>query len=106
MFTVTMPWSNETPIEEYFVFIHRVLANLGERVGDADPEALREMVELREELETHIETAIRKLRNNEDLPATWTDIGEAMGITRENACRKYGHVGGARQPGGQPGNWR
>ncbi len=105
---------NVTPYEgrryvetgEYLVFVRRVLRGMSERVGSADIVALRGMVELRDELERSIEGAIRGLRHDPDLPASWDAIGQALGVTRQAAQQRYGTVGGARRPGGQPGNWR
>lgn len=96
----------DTPIDEYFVFVRRVLHNLGERVGSTDIEALRNMVALRDDLDRAIEQAIRGLRHDAEMPASWADIGKALGTHRANAQKRYGHVGGVRQFGGQPGHWR
>ncbi len=91
---------------DYLTFVRRVLRGAGQRVGSADIEALREMAALRDELEGCIFAAVAGLRNDPDLPASWEDIGKALGVTRQQAQRRYGAVGGIRQPGGQPGNWR
>ena len=37
---------------------------------------------------------------------TQTEIGEALGITRQAAQKRYGDVGGTRTAGGQKGGWR
>lgn len=86
--------------------VRRVLKGAGERVGQADCVALREMIELREDLENAITEAVAGLRNDLSAPATWGDIGKAIGMRREHAYRRYHHVGGSRPVGGQPANWR
>ncbi len=95
-----------TDTADYLHFVRRVLRGLSQRVGTADLEALRAMTALRDELEGCILDAVSGLRHDSDLPASWEDIGEAMGITRQAAQRRYGKVGGIRRPGGQPAGWR
>lgn len=92
--------------EEVFTGVRRQLRALSERVGASDGEALQEMVKLRDELELHIEDAVCGQRHNPDLPASWADIGWALGVTRQMAHKRYKHVGGLRQAMGQPSAWR
>jgi hypothetical protein len=109
------PWSDETPIEEYFVFVRRVMAKLAERVGAADVVALGEMAAIRGELDDHITTAVHALRADAMAPATWQEIGDALGMSRGGASVKYDtrldteryeKGTGSRQAGGQPAHWR
>jgi len=93
-------------IEDYLLFVRRALRGAAARVGAADCDALAQMATLREELEDCIAEAVGALRNNPDLPASWADIGKALGMRREAAFRRYRKVGGLRKPAGQPGNWR
>lgn len=104
----TIPFADKhySDTADYLVFVRRVLRGLSERVGSADLEALRAMVELRDDLEGCIAEAVKGLRHDADLPASWADIGEALGVGREAAYKRYGRVGGIRRPGGQPGVWR
>lgn len=95
-----------TPDEKFYAGIRRQLVALGQRVGAADPVALAEMAELRRLFDEQMEYAIGQLRNDPDYPASWDDIGDALGMTRTSAARKYRHVGGLRQAGAQPVNWR
>jgi len=94
-----------TDTTEYLAFVRRILAALERRVAEADIDALTQMVELRGDLDRHIESAVRKLRND-DTPASWADIGRAFGVRRQTVQERFAHVGGARRRGGQPGNLR
>lgn len=100
------PNPERVPDEQFYAGIRRQLCALANRVGAADCVALAEMVAIREEFDRHIESVIGQLRNDVECPASWTDIAEALGTTRGNACKRYAHLGGARAAGGQPGNWR
>jgi hypothetical protein len=109
------PWSDETPIEEYFVFVRRVMAKLAERVGAADVVALAEMAEIRRELDDHITSAVVSLRADLAAPATWQEIADALGMSRGGASVKYdtrldtdryAKGTGSRRQGGQPAHWR
>jgi hypothetical protein len=95
-----------TEMGEYLIFVRRVLRGLAKRVGSADLNALREMAALRDELEGCMLDAVAGLRHDEAAPASWWEIGQALGITRQAAQRRYGSVGGIRRVGGQPGGWR
>jgi hypothetical protein len=95
-----------TDTTEYLAFVRRILAALERRVATADLDALASMVELRADLDRHIEGAVRKLRHDEVAAASWAQIGQAFGITRQAAQERFAHVGGARRRGGQPGNLR
>jgi hypothetical protein len=86
-------------IEEYLVFVARVLRGAAERVGAADTHALVQFVALRDELEEDIAIAVGLLRNDLEYPTSWAEIGKALGLNRANAQRKYKKVGGARDWG-------
>lgn len=100
------PTRDRAPDEQFYAGIRRQLVALGSRVGSADCVALAEMVKLRELFDQQLVEAIRQLRNDPSYPATWDDIGEATGMTRTSAARKYRHLGGLRGAGAQPSNWR
>jgi hypothetical protein len=73
--------------------------------GDGDLAVLEDMTALVHELEGYRIDLIAELRHS-TRPASWREIGEALGISRQSAQRKYGKVGGARRVGGQPGRLR
>lgn len=91
---------------DYLTFVRRVIAGLANRVGEADLEALGAMAQLRDELDGAMLGAISGLRHDDDSPASWTDIGTALGVTRQAAQKRYGMVGGRRSVGGQRSDWR
>jgi hypothetical protein len=67
--------------------------------------ALPELVALETELAAAIEDAVRQLRA-EPFCYSWTQIGDVLGVSRQAALKRWGHVGGARVPGGQPAGLR
>lgn len=102
------PYEGEryTDMDKYLEFVRRVIKGAGNRVGESDVTWLAELVSLRAELDDAIMTAVSGLRHDEAAPASWTEIGEALGITRQSAQARYGAVGGARGAGGQKAEWR
>lgn len=75
----------ETP--EFGAMVRRMIRAYGRRVADADPEDLGDMVELRDALEQSILLAIDGQRRRD---VSWTDIGRALGISRQGAFQRYG----------------
>lgn len=72
---------------DYVSFARRVIRGAGRRVGDADEVELAQLVELRDELETAIRTAVEGQRS---IGRSWAYIGAALGITRQSAQERYG----------------
>jgi hypothetical protein len=72
----------------YLAFVARVLSAAGPRVGEADPQDLRDLVRLRELIDEAILEAVRGLR---DSGCTWEEIGTATGTTRQAAIMKWTH---------------
>jgi hypothetical protein len=92
---------------EYLAFVRRIHRALSRRVGDdADLEALGEMARLRDDLDGHIVDAVARLRHDPIQPASWREIGSALGMKKRRAWQVYSKVGGGRRPGGQPGHLR
>lgn len=87
----------ETP--EYAGFARRAIRAYGRRVADADPEDLREMLEMRVVLEEAIATAVDGLRDR----ASWTDIARALGVSRQGAQQRYGGRPSPKAGGPFPG---
>lgn len=76
----------ETP--EFGAMVKRMLRAYGRRVADADPEDLADLVALRDELEQAILLGIDGQRRGGR--ASWTDVGRALGISRQGAFQRYG----------------
>lgn len=95
-----------TDMADYMDMVRRIVKGAGTRVGESDVTWLAKLAELRGELETAISTAVAGLRHDEAAPASWTEIGDALGITRQSAQKRYAAVGGARTAGGQRSDWR
>lgn len=77
----------EIEAAEYIAMCRRVLRAAGKRVGDADPEQLRDLVALRAEVDQVIRAAIKQQRAN---GMTWQLIGEQLGVTRQAALMHWG----------------
>lgn len=91
---------------EFVAFTRRILRALERRADDVDAESLAELAGLHADLGRVVESAVSKLRWDADYPASWATIGDAFGITRQAAQKRFGHLGGARVVGGQPGSLR
>lgn len=68
--------------------LRRMLRAYARRVADADDVDLAEMVDLRDELEAAIASAVWGQRRNHG--ASWADIGRGLGTTRQAAQMRYG----------------
>jgi hypothetical protein len=77
--------------EEYVRFLHRVLAALANRVGDADIDMLRGLAGLSPMIDDLLSDTVRRLR--EEHGYSWADIGRALGITRQSAHERFGRQG-------------
>lgn len=67
-------------------FMRRIIRAMVRRAGDADHEALVELVKTRRELDAAIGDAARALHAND---YSWTFIGNELGITRQAARQMY-----------------
>jgi DNA invertase Pin-like site-specific DNA recombinase len=90
---------------EYIAFVRRILRALSRRAGAGDLDALAELARLRDELDGHLADVVTMLRA-EPCCYSWQEIAGALGITRQTAQERWRKAGGARRPGGQPGNLR
>lgn len=89
--------SIETP--EYAAMMRRMLRAWGERVADADPEDLAELITFREQLNQVTGTAIARMRVERG--ASWADIARAGGITRQAAHERWSRYGQDHQQSSQ-----
>lgn len=71
---------------EYLAFTVRILRAAHRRIGDADPEDLAVMVELRNELDLAIGTAARA---QNAAGFSWAQIAEPLGMTRQAAFQRW-----------------
>ncbi|MFT3877415.1 MAG: hypothetical protein QM708_13480 [Propioniciclava sp.] len=77
----------ETP--EYAGMVRRVIMAHGRRVGEADPEDLSELRDMRQVVEAAIAEGIRGQRAR---GASWADIGRGLGISRQAAYATWSWV--------------
>lgn len=73
-------------IGEYIQFMRRIIRAAGQRVSEADPEQLRDLVGIRQDLDEAIACAVEGLRES---GATWEDIGRITGTSRQAAHEKW-----------------
>jgi hypothetical protein len=74
----------DTP--DYLLMVARIMRAAAERVSDGNVEDLRALVDLQGQLDVAIVRAVRGLR---DSGATWEQIGEATGTSRQAAIMKW-----------------
>lgn len=72
--------------EAFINMVARMVRAAGRRTADDDPDALAQLIGLREYLDRAILVAVSGLR---DSGATWQEIGEATGTTRQAAIMKW-----------------
>lgn len=77
-----------TETYDYLDMLGRMIRAAGPRVGTADMDELRKILELRDELDEVIGQAVVAVRDNGGY--SWAAIGEAAGITRQAAYQKWG----------------
>lgn len=88
--------------EEYIRFVHRILAALATRVGDADIDMLTGLADLPRTVEDLLAVTVHRLRDEHGY--SWTDIGRALGITKQSAHQRFGRQANpdAPHPSGPP----
>lgn len=76
--------SVETP--EFLAMLSRQIKAAGRRVAEADEPELAQLATLVDELDQAMRTAITGQRAS---GRSWTDIGRALGITKQTAHERY-----------------
>jgi len=71
---------------EYIKAMARLLRATGRRVGEADPEDLKDLIDLQKRLDQTILEAVAGLRAS---GCTWEIIGQALGTTRQAAIMRW-----------------
>jgi hypothetical protein len=74
--------------DQYAAFLRRVIAAYSRRVAAGDIEAITDMANLADHLDTAIRDAIGGLR--QDHGYSWADIAARLGITRQGAQQRWG----------------
>lgn len=78
--------------EAFGAMVRRMLAAYGRRVADGDMSDLAQLAELRESLDGLISTAIAHHVHD---GRSWAEVGDAVGMARQHAHRKWAHEVGA-----------
>lgn len=100
---------NVTGTEKYTAFIRRTLRSFGRRAveGDLDTTALTDLAKIRAQVDTQIAETVHALRTEQGGSYSWAQIGDALGMTRAAAHKKFGSRDtDARRVGGQPTHLR
>ncbi len=74
----------ETPA--YGSFLERILTAMGRRVGQGDPEDLRDLLRIAAFLDQVVADAVQQIHAR----YSWTQIGAAAGITKQSAQERWG----------------
>lgn len=101
-----MTRENTAGTAEYAAFGLRMLRSYGRRAaaGECDEVALESLAMLAREVERQTAETVRAMRSEAGGSYSWQYIGDALGITRAAAFKRYGHLDpdDARKPGAQP----
>ena len=73
--------------DEYAAFLRRVLAAYSRRVATGDIEAITDLADLADQVDTAIRQAITGLRAT---GYSWADIAARLGVTRQGAQQRWG----------------
>lgn len=72
---------------------------------EGDLDALAALARHRDEVDAHLIDMVALLRA-EPWSYSWQQIADALGCSRQAAQQRWHKAGGARRPGGQPGDLR
>jgi hypothetical protein len=95
----------ETTDDSYRQSIWRQIVKYPERARTSGVNILDDLVALRDALNLVIDETVDICRS-ETWSASWAEIAERTHLTRQAAQQRWGQLGGARKPGGQPSNLR
>lgn len=76
----------ERTTAQYLAMVRRMIRAAGRRVSLEDPEQLRELAELEAAVHDAVVAAVAGQR---DSGITWESIGQAFGMTRQGAIRRW-----------------
>jgi hypothetical protein len=91
--------------DAYAAFVRRAIRAYGRRVALGDLDALRELVDLGDELRAATNAAVAGLRD-EPNAYSWQRIADELGVTRQAAMMRWPDAPSPRKPGGQPSELR
>ena len=75
---------------DYAAMMRRMVSAYGRRVGDADPEDLAAMLELKAHLDAAIQDAVTLQRSTHG--RSWADIAKGAGTSRQAAQMRWGKL--------------
>lgn len=91
----------------YDAFARRTIKGLAKRAASGDLEALTALNDLKAYVDqVAAEIAVPGLRSEEGGSYAYSEIGQALGITRQAAQLRYPNAKGARCGGSQPAHLR
>ena len=71
---------------DFFRMLERMLRAGARRAGNSDEYDLKHFVSLKDKLNEEIKNAVKQQLDN---GKSWKDIGDAIGISRQGAFKKY-----------------
>lgn len=97
----------ETETEEFTAMMRRNLAAMGRRGAKGDLSALSATQSLHAEIDAAMAELVRSLKS-EPYCYSWAEIARELGITRQAAQQRWGHLDldRPRSTGGQPADRR
>jgi hypothetical protein len=99
-----------TGTDEYHKFTQRMVRSYGRKAlaGELDTTALEYLADLQRMVEEQTAATVVALRTEAGGAYSWAQIGDALGITRAAAFKRYAHLceDEARKVGGQPAHLR
>lgn len=90
---------------EYAAFASRIIRGLAKRASSGDVEVVRLLGELRGELDAALHASVVNAMSA-PTPPSWSQVGQALGVTRQAAMQRFPGVKSQRQVGGQPAHLR
>ena len=75
--------------DDYALFVRRIVAAHGRRIGAGDIEGLAALADLADDIDAAMHVAIAGLRSH---GWSWAEIGTRLGMTRQAAHQRFGGV--------------
>ena len=97
--------THKVETDGYRAMLGRMLRAYTRRVGEGDIAELSGMAAFAADADAALVDTVHRLRSTAGGAYSWAQIGDALGITRQAAQKRFGGAG-ARTTGGQPSNLR